>query len=304
MTGSVKDRIAALEKDRNAVILAHNYQLPEVQDLADYVGDSLGLSRQAAEADAEVIVFCGVYFMAETASILCPDSTVLIPDEQAGCPMVDMSPVSALEDLKEKHPDAVVVTYVNSSAEMKARSDYCCTSANAVGVVGSIEPGREIIFMPDQYLGSYVQEQTGRDLILYRGYCPTHARILREDIQRLRREHPDAKVMVHPECRPGVRELADYVESTSGMCRRARESEAPEMIVGTEMGLVYRLRRENPEKRFHIVSEAAVCPNMKRIDLEKVLWSLEEMQYRVEVPEQTRRKALKAVNRMVESVRA
>jgi len=299
----IEKRIAELKYQQNAVILAHNYQLPEVQQIADFVGDSLGLSRKAAETDADVIVFCGVYFMAETASILCPDKKVIIPDEKAGCPMVEMSPVESLRQLKEEHPDAVVVTYVNSSAEMKALSDYCCTSANAVEVVNSIMPGREIIFVPDQYLGSYVQEQTGRDLVLHRGYCPTHARILREDIERLRDQHPGAEVMVHPECRPGVRDLADYVESTSGMCRRARESDAADMIVGTEMGLVYRLRRENPQKRFHIVSEAAVCPNMKRIDLEKVLWSLEEVQYEVKVPEETRKRALTAVQRMVEAVR-
>ena len=304
MVAGIEERVEELKKRQGAVILAHNYQLPEIQEIADFVGDSLGLSRKAAETEASVIVFCGVYFMAETASILCPHKTVLIPDEQAGCPMVDMSPVEALEDLKEQHPDAVVVTYVNSSAEMKALSDYCCTSANAVEVVKSIAPGREVIFMPDQYLGSYVQEQTGRDLILYRGYCPTHARILREDIERLREEHPGAEVMVHPECRPGVRTVADYVESTSGMCRRARESDAQDIIVGTEMGLVYRLRRENPDKRFHIVSEAAVCPNMKRTDLEKVLWSLEQGQYEVKVPEETRQKALTAVNRMVDVVRA
>ena len=300
MVDDLRESIRELKKDRGALILAHNYQLPEVQNIADYVGDSLGLSRRAADADEDVIVFCGVYFMAETASILCPDKTVLIPDKQAGCPMVGMSPVEALEELKEEHPDAEVVTYVNSSAEMKAMSDYCCTSSNSVEIVESIPPGREVIFMPDQYLGSYVQEQTGRDLILYRGYCPTHGRILREDIEELKEEYPDAEVMVHPECRPEVRQVADYVESTGGMCRRAAESDAEDIIVGTEIGLIYRLRRENPGKRFHLASEAAICPNMKQIDLEKIQWSLQDMQHEVRVSQEVRDRALKAVNRMVD----
>jgi len=300
MVDELRQKIKELKTDRNAAILAHNYQLPEVQNMADYVGDSLGLSRQAADADEDIIVFCGVYFMAETASILCPDKTVLIPDRQAGCPMVGMSPVEALQELKDQHPNAEVVTYVNSSAEMKAMSDYCCTSSNAVEVVESIPPGREIIFVPDQYLGSYVQEQTGRDLVLYRGYCPTHGRILREDILELKEEYPDAEVMVHPECRPEVRAMADYVESTGGMCRRAAESEADDIIVGTEIGLVYRLRKENPDKRFHLASEAAICPNMKQIDLEKILWSLQDLDHEVSVSPDVRDRALKAVNRMVE----
>ena len=304
MFETIDRQIDQLKSQRNAVILAHNYQLPEVQDLGDYVGDSLGLSRQAAASDADVIVFCGVYFMAETASILCPDKLVLIPDENAGCPMVGMSPVEEVKELKEEHPGAAVVSYVNSSAAVKAESDYCCTSANAVQVVESIPADRPVIFVPDQYLGSYVQEQTGRDLILHRGYCPTHARILKEDIERLLEQHPDAEVMVHPECRPEVREVADYVESTSGMCRRARESEARRMIVGTEIGLIYRLRRENPEKEFLVASEAAICPNMKQIDREKILWALEENRYEVKVPDDIRRRALKAVERMVEAVRA
>ena len=300
MVEDIQERIQELKEQRGAVVLAHNYQLPEVQELADYTGDSLGLSRRAAETEADIIVFCGVYFMAETASILCPDKTVLVPDRQAGCPMVGMSPVDALEELKEEHPDAVVVSYVNSSAEMKAMSDYCCTSSNAVEVVESITPGREIIFVPDQYLGSYVQEQTGRDLVLYRGYCPTHSRIVREDLLELKEQYPDAEVMVHPECRPEIRELADYVESTGGMCRRAAETDAEDIIVGTEIGLIYRLRRENPDKRFHVASEAAICPNMKQITREKILWSLQDLQHEVTVPDDVRKRALKAVNRMVE----
>lgn len=303
MQGTIQKQIRKLRSERDAIILAHNYQLPEVQDIADFRGDSLGLSREAAETEAAVIVFCGVRFMAETASILSPDKTVLVPAENVGCPMVGMCPVEKLRQMKRENPDALVVTYVNSSAEMKAESDYCCTSANAVDVVNSIPPGRPVIFVPDQHLGSYVQEQTGRDLILHHGYCPTHARILVEDIERRLAEHPDAEVMVHPECRPDVRGRADYVESTGGMCRRARESDAEEMIVGTEIGLIYRLREENPEKRFYNVSEAAICPNMKQIDLQKILWSLEEMRYEVKIPPKIRDQAQSAVDRMVEAVR-
>ncbi len=303
MKERIVENIRELKKERNATILAHNYQLPEVQEIADYIGDSLGLSRKAAAVDADVLVFCGVHFMAETASILCPDKTVLIPDQGAGCPMVDMTPLERVLDLKRRHPKARVVTYVNSSAAVKAESDYCCTSANAVEVVELLDGDGPIIFVPDQYLGSYVASQTGKDLILYHGYCPTHARILEEDILRLKAEHPQAKVMVHPECRPGVIALADRVLSTSGMCRWARETASTDIIVGTELGLVSRLRRENPGKRLYIVSEAAVCPNMKRIELEKILWSLEEMQYEVKVPDDIRERALEAVDRMVRIVK-
>ena len=299
MQESIAEQITKLKEQANAVILAHNYQLPEVQEIADYVGDSLGLSRKAAATDASLIVFCGVYFMAETASMLCPDKTVLIPDEHAGCPMVDMAPLSRVLALKKAHPDAVVVSYVNSSAEVKAESDYCCTSANAVEVVESLDPEREVIFLPDKYLGSYVAATTGRELILYSGYCPTHVRILEQDILRVKAEHPDAEVMVHPECTPAVIALADQVLSTSGMCRRAQESPSREMVVGTEIGLIHRLRKENPGKRFIPVSEQAICPNMKLITLEKLLWSLEEMAPQVKVPESIRIRAKSAVDRML-----
>ncbi len=303
MAESLAKKIGKLKKQRNAVILAHNYQLPEVQDVADYVGDSLGLSRKAAETDASVIVFCGVRFMAETASILCPDKTILIPDKDAGCPMVEMTPVECVLELKRRHPDAIVVSYVNSSAAVKAVSDYCCTSANAIDVIESLDSQRPIIFVPDQYLGSYVAAKTGRKLILHNGYCPTHVKILEQDILRMKAQHPEAEVMVHPECTPAVIALADSVLSTSGMCQRARESSSEEMIVGTEVGLLHQLRKQNPGKRFYAASEAAVCPNMKRTNLEKILWSLEEMEYEVKVPEAIRRKALKAVDRMVEAFR-
>ncbi len=260
---SVQERIADLKVRRNAVILAHNYQLPQVQDIADFRGDSLGLSRKAAGVGADVIVFCGVRFMAETASILSPDKTVLMPDERAGCPMADMIDVAQLAELKRRHPEAVVVCYVNSTAEVKAASDLCCTSANACEVVSSVEPGREIIFVPDKYLGAYVAAQIGRDLILWDGYCASHVAIRPEHIEKARTECPQAAVMVHPECTPDVTRMADAVLSTSGMLRFARESRARDIIVGTEVGLLYRLRRENPDKRFLPAFEGAVCRTMK-----------------------------------------
>ncbi len=296
-------RILDLKKRRNAILLAHNYQLGEVQDIADFVGDSLELSQNAAKTDADVIVFCGVHFMAETASILCPDKTVLLPDINAGCPMADMITAEELREEKRKHPRAIVVCYINSSAEVKAESDICCTSANAVKVVESLNAD-EILFVPDQYLGHYVSTKTGKNMILWRGFCPTHVRILPEHIIRLRHEYPGAKVVVHPECRPEVIALADEVLSTGGMIKYARREDVKEMIVGTEMGIIHRLRKENPVKRFIPVSEQAVCPNMKFITLEKVLWSLEEMQPEVKVLEGIRVLAKRAVDRMLEAGRS
>jgi quinolinate synthase len=291
-------KISALKKKRDAVILVHNYQLGEVQDIADFVGDSLELSQNAAKTAAEVIVFCGVHFMAETASILCPDKVVLLPDINAGCPMADMITAERLRAKKKEHPQAVVVCYVNSSAEVKAESDICCTSANAVEVVESLDT-REIIFVPDQYLGHYVSARTGRKMVLWPGFCPTHVRITPERIKELRQEYPQARVMVHPECRPEVIALADEVASTSGMCRYARRHEVTELVVGTEMGIIHRLRKENPGKRFIPVSEQAICPNMKLTTLEKVLWSLEEMSPEVKLPQRIRLKAIAAVDRML-----
>jgi quinolinate synthase len=294
------EKISALKKKRNAVILVHNYQLGEVQDIADFVGDSLELSQNAAKTGADVIVFCGVHFMAETASIICPDKVVLLPDINAGCPMADMITAQRLRAKKKEHPQAVVVCYINSSAEVKAESDICCTSANAVEVAESLG-AREILFIPDQYLGHYVSTRTGRKMILWPGFCPTHVRIKAERIQELRQEYPQAKVVVHPECTPEVIALADEVASTSGMCRYARRDEVREMVVGTEVGLIHRLRKENPGKRFIPVSEQAVCPNMKLITLEKVLWSLEEMSPEVKVPQPIRLKAIAAVDRMLQT---
>jgi quinolinate synthase len=293
------EKISALKKKRNAVILVHNYQLGEVQDIADFVGDSLDLSQRAAETDADVIVFCGVHFMAETASILCPDKVVLLPDINAGCPMADMITAERLRAKKKEHPQAVVVCYINSSAEVKAESDICCTSANAVKVVESLD-AREILFVPDQYLGHYVSARTGKKMILWPGFCPTHARIKPERIKELKQEYPQAKVVVHPECRPEVIALAHEVASTSGMCRYARRDEVKEMVVGTEVGIIHRLRKENPGKRFIPVSEQAICPDMKLITLEKVLRSLEEMSPEVKIPEEIRLKAKAAVDKILE----
>jgi len=293
------EKILKLKEERKAIILAHNYQLGEVQDIADFLGDSLGLSQNAAKTDAEVIVFCGVHFMAETAAILCPDKTVLLPDIHAGCPMADMITAESLRKKKREHPNAVVVAYVNTTAEVKAETDICCTSANAVDIVQKLETD-EIIFIPDQYLGHYVSNRTGKEMILWPGYCPTHARIQAEDIARLKREHPQAEVMVHPECRPEVIEIADAVKSTSGMCRYAGETEAKEIIVGTEVGIIHRLRKENPHKLFIPVSEQAICPRMKLITLENILWALQDMAPQVKVPEEIRIRAKAAVDRMIE----
>ncbi len=293
------EKILKLKKTRGAVILAHNYQLGEVQDIADFVGDSLGLSQNAAKTDAGVIVFCGVHFMAETASILCPDKIVLLPDINAGCPMADMVTADKLRERKRELSNTTVVCYVNSSAEVKAESDICCTSANALKVVDSLD-ANEILFVPDQYLGKYISTKTNKKMILWPGYCPTHVRILPQEITRLEQEYPKAKIIVHPECRPEVIALADEALSTSGMIKFAQKTEAKEIIVGTEIGIIYRLKKENPGKKFIPASEQAVCPNMKRVTLEKILWSLEEMTPQVKVPEEIRLRAKAAVDKMLE----
>lgn len=295
---ALKEELLSLKKKRNAVILSHNYQLGEIQDIADFVGDSLELSQNAAKTDAAVILFCGVHFMAETASILCPNKVVLLPDMHAGCPMADMITADQLRQKKKEYPEAAVVCYVNTTADVKAESDICCTSANAVRVIESLD-AREILFVPDQYLGNYVSTKTGKEMILWPGFCPTHARIQPRDILRHKAEHPRAKVVVHPECRPEVTALADEVLSTGGMIRFARESEAKEIVVGTEIGIIHRLRKENPGKNFFPVSEQAVCPRMKLITLERALWSLQEMTPVVKVPEEIRIKAKRAVDRML-----
>jgi len=293
------DSIIKLKQQRNAIILAHNYQLGEVQDIADFSGDSLELSRKAAQTNAKVILFCGVHFMAETAFILCPEKTVLLPELHAGCPMADMISAQELVEKKKQNPEATVICYINSSAEVKAESDLCCTSSNAVKVVESLKEPTKILFVPDQYLGNFVATKTGRDMILWPGFCPTHVRILARDIERLKDEYPKHKVIVHPECRPEVAALADEILSTGGMCRFAKEDEASNIIVGTEIGILHRLRKENPHKRFIPASEQAVCPRMKLITLENVLWSLQDMKYEVKVPEEIRIRAKSAVDKML-----
>jgi quinolinate synthase len=298
-TNELINRIATLKVERNAVIMAHNYQAPEVQDIADFVGDSLELSRKAAETGARAIVFCGVNFMAETAKILSPAKAVILPEKEAGCPMADMITPEELRRKKEELPGVPVVCYVNSSAAVKAESDICCTSANAIQVVHSL-PGDEVIFIPDKYLGSWVAGQTSKKVHLWPGFCPTHARIRPEDILEMKEKHPSAKVAVHPECRPEVAALADAVLSTSGIIRYAARPEVKQLIVGTEIGVLHRMKQENPLKDFFPVTEKAICPNMKLTTLEKVLWALEDMRPEVTVPEDIRLKALQAVKRMLE----
>jgi len=298
----LEERIAELKKKRNAVILSHNYQLPEVQDVADFRGDSLELSRVAAKTDAKVIVFCGVYFMAETASILSPDKKVIMPDINAGCPMANMLTAEELRKLKREHPKAVAIGYVNTSAEVKAELDYCCTSTNAVAVVNALKDKEEIIFVPDKYLADYVAKKTGRKMIIWNGFCPTHIKILPEDLKREKRFHPFAKIMVHPECLPQVVAMADAVLSTSQMAKFAKESEAAEFIVGTENGLVYRLKKDNPRKEFYPASERAICPNMKRTTQEKIISALEDMKEEVKVSDAIRIRARKSIDRMLEII--
>ncbi|MFA5034771.1 MAG: quinolinate synthase NadA [Candidatus Margulisiibacteriota bacterium] len=299
MAESLVEKINKLKTLRQAVILAHNYQPGEVQDVADYVGDSLGLSIEASKATAQVIVFCGVDFMAETAAILSPNKTVLIPESNAGCPMANMIDAEKLRALKAEHPGVPVVCYVNSSAAVKAESDICCTSANAVAVVRSL-PDKEIIFVPDKFLGLNTQKAVPeKKLVLFPGYCPTHAKIMPQQIVEAKRQRPEAKVLVHPECRPDVVALADQALSTDGMLKYVKNSPDREFIIGTEIGLIHRLNKENPDKNFYPVTDLAVCPNMKMTTLEKVLWSLEDMKTVVKVDESVRVKAEQAILRML-----
>ena len=295
------DKIIKLKKEKNAVILAHNYQLPEIHDIADFVGDSLGLSMSASKTDADIIVFCGVHFMAETAKILSPQKTVLLPDKNAGCPMADMINAEDLKSLQASHPQAVTLCYVNTSAEVKAQCDYCCTSANALKMAQNIlKTNDEIIFIPDKYLAKYVEDQIGHKFITWEGYCPTHARILPEHIIQAKKLHPQARVLAHPECKPQVTELADVVASTEKMLTYVNNSKNTEFIIGTEIGIIHRMKKENPEKFFYPASENATCPNMKRITLEKVLWSLQDSTYEIAVPQEIMDKARLSIERMMQ----
>lgn len=294
------EKILKLKHRRNAVILAHNYQLPEVHDIADYVGDSLGLSVQAAKTNADVIVFSGVRFMAETAKILSPEKIVLLPDPDAGCPMADMITTDELRKLKSEHPRAKVLCYVNTTAEVKAECDLCCTSGNAEKIVKKfLSKDDEVIFIPDKHLAGFVSKRTNRNFIIWPGYCPTHMKILPEDIQNKKILYPGAEVIVHPECTANVVSLADYVLSTEKMCRRIADSPAAEFIIGTETGILHRLKKEYPDRNFIPASEKALCPNMKKTTLEKILWSLERMEHEIKVPAEIADKARVALKPLI-----
>jgi quinolinate synthase len=299
VNAAVIEEIAHLKRERNAVILAHNYTRGEVQDAADYTGDSLELARKAAAVDADVIVFCGVWFMAETAKILNPGKTVLIPDAAAGCAMADMVTGAQLRELKSRHPTAKAVCYVNSTAEVKAECDMCVTSGNAEKVMAQYPADEEIIFVPDQHLGTHVSGLLNRKYTLWPGYCPVHAALTAEAIAAARARHPGAIVMVHPECSAQVRAAADERLSTGGMCAFVRESSACEFIVGTEVGILHRLRKENPQKLFYPVSESIVCPDMKLTTLDSLAASLREMKTEVVVPEAVAVSAKRAIDAML-----
>ncbi len=292
--------IQKLKSQKNAVILAHNYQLPEVQDIADFLGDSLGLSIKAAETEADIIVFCGVKFMAETAKILSPEKLVLLPAD-AGCPMADMLTGEELEKIKAEHPGAKVLCYVNTSAEVKALSDICCTSANSVKVVReAFSEDDEVIFVPDKNLAHYAERETGRKFIITDGYCPFHADITKDDVIKARESYPDADLIVHPECSPSVIDLADGVYSTSGMSRYVRESKKKSFIIGTEVGMLYRLEQDNPGKIFYPLSKDAICLDMKKITLEKIHASLKEEKNSVELDSKIIERARGSIDKMLE----
>ena len=295
----IRLQIRKLLKERHAVLLAHNYMRDEVQEIADITGDSLALSMEAAKTNAEVIVFCGVHFMAESAAILSPDKKVLLPRPDAGCPMADMVTADELEALKARHPGVPVVTYVNSSAEVKAHSDICCTSANALKVVKSLKED-ELIFVPDRNLGQWVAKFVPeKRFIFWEGYCPTHERMTVDAVLKKKEEHPDALFICHPECHPAVSALADHVCSTSGMYDYCRTSTATKFIIGTEAGILYKLRQESPGKEFILATPALICPNMKLTSLEDVLYSLQTITPVISVPEEIRIKAKSALDRML-----
>jgi quinolinate synthase len=299
MEKSHQQQIQELKKKHHAVILAHNYQNPEIQDIADFVGDSLDLSLKATKTDARTIVFCGVDFMAEAAKILNPEKTVILPDKTANCPMAEMVDVESLEWLIKEHPDAEVVAYINTTAAVKTLADICCTSANGVKIVKSIS-AKKIIFVPDRNLGLYIQKLVPeKEMILWPGVCRTHHDIKKEDILAIKKKHPNAEILVHPECQPEIIEIADFAFSTNGMVTHAKTSPKKEFIIGTESGICYRLEKEIPEKKFYPVP-TAICPNMKKTTLEKVLKSLVTLEPRIELSDEIMRKARKPLQRMME----
>jgi quinolinate synthase len=305
------NEINRLRREKNAVILAHNYQVPDVQDIADFVGDSLGLSQEAGDTDADIIVFCGVHFMAETASIISPNKRVLIPDLDAGCSLSDTITAEQLRDWKSRYPEAVVVSYVNTTAEVKSESDYCCTSTNAVDVVNAIPEDKEILFLPDMFLGGFVARETGRKIHIWPGECHVHADITGDNIKRSKDEHPDAELIIHPECGCTTSHMyqcangklnGDSVKvlSTGGMLKHAKNSDSKEFIIATETGILHTLKKQTPEKQFYAANASAVCKYMKMITLDKVLKSLENEVYEVKVPPFISNKAKTAIDRMLE----
>jgi quinolinate synthase len=289
--------IEKILKDKKGIILAHNYQRDEIQEIADYVGDSFGLSKIAAESESSLIVFCGVHFMAESAAILAPEKDILLPRLDAGCPMADMITADQLR-AKKKELEIPVVCYVNTSAEVKAESDICCTSANAVKVVNSVESDR-VLFVPDMNLGSYVARHSDKKIILWKGFCPTHHLLKKSDVLKAKELHPEAKLVVHPECPTDILDIADHICSTTGMYSYASKSESKEFIIGTEMGVLYRLNKENPEKKFYLASQELICPNMKVTRLEDVYEALCDMKNIIKVPEEIRLPAKRALDRML-----
>lgn len=308
---NLKSEILRLKKEKDVLILAHNYQIPEVQDIADYVGDSLGLSRQAAKAKQKTILFCGVHFMAETAAIICPDKTVLIPDPAAGCSLSDSITIEELRKWKSEHPDAITVGYVNTTAEIKSELDYCCTSSNAINVVRSIPTNKEILFLPDMFLGSYVAKMTDRkNMFIWAGECHVHAGIRSQDVQEKLNQQAGAEFLVHPECGCTTSLMYDVASgdygnrqvqilSTEGMMNFAKNSDAKKFVVATETGILYRMRQQNPQKDFIPVSENAICQYMKMITLDKIYTSLRDDKYQVRVPEEIAQKARVAIDRML-----
>jgi quinolinate synthase len=297
-TTTVRNEILRLKEDRHAIILAHNYQIAEVQDIADLTGDSLELSRAAATMDGDVIVFCGVDFMAETAAIISPEKTVLLPAQDACCPMAEMVTADEVKLVRSQYPEAAVVCYVNTTAEVKAESDICCTSSNAVKVVNSL-PEEQVIFVPDRNLGLYTQRFTKKEILPWEGFCIVHDRIRADQVREARTLHPNAPVIVHPECRPEVIDLADHVASTSGIIRHVCESNEKEFIIGTEVGILHRILKECPTKKCYPLSAGAICTNMKKTDLIKVRQALLTLQPRITVPEDIARRARRAIERML-----
>lgn len=292
-------KIRDLKIKRNAVIVAHNYQTDDVQEIADVVGDSFALSKYCASNEADVVVFCGVHFMAESAKILSPEKTVLLPELDAGCPMAEMVTAEDLIEAKKKYPDAAVVCYINSTAEVKAECDVCCTSSNALNVINALDE-KNIIFVPDKNLGHYVSKMVPeKNIILWEGFCPTHHRIRSSDVKSIKELHPDALLLVHPECQPEIVEMADYVGSTKQIIDFAQQSSHSKFIIGTEMGVMYKLKKDNPEKTFYLLSTGLVCANMKKTTLKSIYDSLNEMKYNIELEEDIRTRAKKCLDRML-----